>query len=87
MKREWARLIESPASTKMTLLGDAAHPMPLAGGVCTNPAFQEAADLCSGLGGPYDASHAGAVKDYARLLTNRGEQTVARSAGGPRNMF
>ncbi|KAH7214373.1 hypothetical protein DER44DRAFT_739931 [Fusarium oxysporum] len=87
LKREWATLIESPASTRMTLLGDAAHPMPPAGGVCTNSAFQEAADLCSGLGGLYDASHAGAVKDYVKLLTNRGEQTVTHSAGGTGNMF
>ncbi|KAJ3523771.1 hypothetical protein NM208_g12328 [Fusarium decemcellulare] len=87
-RREWDALIERPAPAAVTLLGDAAHPMSPIGGVGANSAFQEAADLLTALGRIYsNAVASDALRDYARLLVDRGEQTVNRSAGGAGNMF
>ncbi|KAF4465240.1 cercosporin toxin biosynthesis [Fusarium albosuccineum] len=90
-RREWDALIERPAPATVTLLGDAAHPMSPIGGVGANSAFQEAADLLAALGrmysAPGDAVASDALRDYARLLVDRGEQTVNRSAGGAGHMF
>lgn len=84
-KREWDELAKSPDCAAVTLLGDAAHPMTPVGGVGANSAFQEAADLCSVLTraslGPE------ALKDYAKLMTERGEKTVGLSGGGAEHMF
>ncbi|KAF4446030.1 hypothetical protein F53441_10288 [Fusarium austroafricanum] len=87
-KREWDALVERPDSAAVTLLGDAAHPMTPVGGVGANSAFQEAVDLCNVLKrvSP-DVGRAEALKDYAKLMTERGEKTVGISGGGAGHMF
>ncbi|KAF5530135.1 cercosporin toxin biosynthesis [Fusarium napiforme] len=80
-KREWDELVKTPDGAAVTLLGDAAHPMTPVGGVGANSAFQEAADLCSVI------TRSEALKDYAKLLTERGEKTVGLSGGGAGHMF
>ncbi|KAF5965883.1 salicylate 1-monooxygenase (flavoprotein monooxygenase) [Fusarium bulbicola] len=84
-KREWDGLLRSPDVAAVTLLGDAAHPMTPVGGVGANSAFQEAADLCSVIN--RESLGAEALKDYAKLMMERGEKTVGLSGGGAGHMF
>ncbi|KAF4338318.1 cercosporin toxin biosynthesis [Fusarium beomiforme] len=89
--REWNTLPDKPSSARVTLLGDAAHPMSPVGGVGANTAFQEAADLRDVLvrlwSSPSEDGTVGALRDYAKLLVQRGEEIVKRSAGGAGHMF
>ncbi|KAF5674767.1 cercosporin toxin biosynthesis [Fusarium circinatum] len=84
-KREWDGLLRSPDVSAVTLLGDAAHPMTPVGGVGANSAFQEAADLCSSITSA--SLGAEALKNYAKLMMERGEKTVGLSGGGAGHMF
>ncbi|KAF5649975.1 cercosporin toxin biosynthesis [Fusarium sp. NRRL 52700] len=84
-KRELDGLVKSRDGAAVTLLGDAAHPMTPVGGVGANSAFQEAADLCSVI--TRASLGAEALKEYARLMTERGEKTVGLSSGGAEHMF
>ncbi|KAF4497398.1 salicylate 1-monooxygenase (flavo monooxygenase) [Fusarium agapanthi] len=54
-------------------------------GVGANSAFQEAADLCSGI--TRASLGAEALKHYDKLMTNRGEKTMGLSGGGAEHMF
>lgn len=70
--------------TRVTLMGDAAHPMPPVGGTGANVAFQDAADL-------FDAIKAGfSLEDCARYefkMRERSSHALVQSAGGAGRFF
>ena len=75
----------------ITLLGDAAHPMPPVGGVGANTAFQEALDLCMAITKVYCASGAwekpDALMAYQGLMMERAAATIKSSIGGAGRFF
>jgi 2-polyprenyl-6-methoxyphenol hydroxylase-like FAD-dependent oxidoreductase len=69
----------------VTLLGDAAHPMPPVGGFGANAAFQDAAALCDALcnGGDVMAN----VRSYEQDMRLRAQLAVQRSIEGSGRFF
>ena len=69
----------------VTLLGDAAHPMPPVGGFGANAAFQDAAALCDALcrGGDSMAN----VRSFERDMRVRAQSVVQRSIEGSGRFF
>jgi len=69
----------------VTLLGDAAHPMPPVGGFGANAAFQDAAALCDALSRQGDTvAH---VRSYEQDMRVRAQSVVQRSIEGSGRFF
>lgn len=71
--------------TPITLLGDAAHPMPPVGGFGANAAFLDAAALCDAL--CCDGDVARRVQSYEREMYARAQSVVQRSIEGSGRFF
>jgi 2-polyprenyl-6-methoxyphenol hydroxylase-like FAD-dependent oxidoreductase len=69
----------------VTLLGDAAHPMPPVGGFGANAAFQDAAALCDALCREGDAITN--VRSYEQDMRVRAQSVVQRSIEGSGRFF
>lgn len=72
------------SNTKVTLIGDAFHPMPPVGGVGANLAFSDAADLLHALLSDCRSQNLEAYETTARV---RGTEALQRAAGGAANFF
>ncbi|KAK4542692.1 hypothetical protein LTR36_006264 [Oleoguttula mirabilis] len=78
------------ANGAVTLLGDAAHPMPPVGGFGANAAFQDAAALCDALckaDGDDAADRAKHMRLYEEDMRTRAESVVQRSVTGSGRFF
>jgi 2-polyprenyl-6-methoxyphenol hydroxylase-like FAD-dependent oxidoreductase len=71
--------------TSVTLLGDAAHPMPPVGGFGASSAFQDAAALCDALAHSNDTE--AQIKSYEREMCARAQSVVHRSIEGSGRFF
>jgi hypothetical protein len=69
----------------VTLLGDAAHPMPPVGGFGASSAFQDAAALCDALAHSNDAE--AQIRSYEREMCARAQSVVHRSIEGSGRFF
>jgi 2-polyprenyl-6-methoxyphenol hydroxylase-like FAD-dependent oxidoreductase len=78
-------LVSKGNSSQVTLLGDAAHPMPPAGGVGANSALQDAADLFEALTNNTDT--AAAVASYEKVLYAHACETLTGTEGAARKLF
>jgi 2-polyprenyl-6-methoxyphenol hydroxylase-like FAD-dependent oxidoreductase len=78
---------ETPSNhhAAVTLLGDAAHPMPPVGGFGANAAFQDAAALCDALCNEGDTiAH---IRSYEADMRERAQSVVQRSIEGSGRFF
>jgi 2-polyprenyl-6-methoxyphenol hydroxylase-like FAD-dependent oxidoreductase len=69
----------------VTMLGDAAHPMPPVGGFGANAAFQDAAALCDALCNGGDTMTN--VRSYEQDMRVRAQSVVQRSIEGSGRFF
>lgn len=69
---------------RVTLMGDAAHPMPPVGGVGANVAFQDAADLLDVIKA---GLHVQELAQYETVLRDRSNQALIMAAGGAGRFF
>ena len=73
---------------RITLLGDAAHPMPPVGAVGANTAFQDAALLCDALERAGSGAELTAeIAAYESALRERAKVSLPRSAAGAGHFF
>lgn len=78
---------------RVTLMGDAAHPMPPVGGTGANVAFQDARDLFDAVTRSQGGSERGRglsveeCKAYEEVMRERSEKAVVASAGGAKRFF
>ncbi|OAA66161.1 Aromatic-ring hydroxylase-like protein [Cordyceps fumosorosea ARSEF 2679] len=95
LPRSWERLRRDAAAgaeVPVTLIGDAAHPMPPVGGVGANSAFEDALELCRALTEESGHGHGGggqvvALAQYERSMVQRVGEAVERSSQGARRFF
>lgn len=84
-------LIPWPTDTRITLMGDAAHPMPPVGGVGANIAFQDARDLSGVLVESWNGSGRIVEKEklakYEQILRERSGDAISKSAMGAKRFF
>jgi 2-polyprenyl-6-methoxyphenol hydroxylase-like FAD-dependent oxidoreductase len=89
--RKWTEHISITRSTEpVTLLGDAAHPMPPLGGVGANSAFQDVAALCSVLTIALSTdvgSLAAKLRVYEESVAKRAGEALDMSAMGAGRLF
>ncbi|KAJ6781820.1 hypothetical protein PWT90_08251 [Aphanocladium album] len=85
----WSRLRQEHADMPVTLIGDAAHPMPPVGGVGANSAFQDSLELFQELvsQGGESVSQAAALARYEKLMAERVGDAVERSNFGAVKFF
>lgn len=67
------------SDARVTLLGDAAHPMPPAGGVGANSALEDAVQLLEVLKSPIDKT---SIESYEKILLDRARDRLDQSARG-----
>lgn len=89
LTRSWAGLRQAHADTPVTVIGDAAHPMPPVGGVGANSAFQDALELLEALVSSRSegGSQAVALAQYERSMVERVVEAVERSSAGAVRFF
>ncbi|TQV99192.1 FAD dependent oxidoreductase [Cordyceps javanica] len=95
LSESWARLRRRDhpqrAGAPVTLVGDAAHPMPPVGGVGANSAFQDALELCEALTGAATTasttSSSSALAAYEKTMVERVVEAVERSSQGAVRFF
>jgi 2-polyprenyl-6-methoxyphenol hydroxylase-like FAD-dependent oxidoreductase len=75
----------SEQHTSVTLLGDAAHPMPPVGGFGASAAFRDAASLCDALVHGNDAK--AQIRSYEQEMCARAHSVVRRSIEGSGRFF
>ncbi|KAJ3498088.1 hypothetical protein NLG97_g1398 [Lecanicillium saksenae] len=85
----WSRLRDEHADMPVTLIGDAAHPMPPVGGVGANSAFQDSLDLFQELISQSNdkALQAAALAKYEKLMVERVGDAVEKSSSGAVRFF
>lgn len=85
----WADLgsDEKTVGRPVTLLGDAAHPMPPVGGVGANSAFEDALDLCQSLQSNKGQYSSFALRRYEKSMVQRVRVSMERSSSGAAKFF
>ncbi|KAK3175458.1 hypothetical protein K4F52_010246 [Lecanicillium sp. MT-2017a] len=85
----WADLgiDEKTAGRPVTLLGDAAHPMPPVGGVGANSAFEDALDLCQSLQSQEGQYSSFSLREYEKSMVQRVRVAMERSSSGAAKFF
>lgn len=89
LPRSWAQLRKEHADMPVTLIGDAAHPMPPVGGVGANSAFQDALELFEALESfeGETVSQSAALARYEQSMVERVVEAVQRSSSGAVRFF
>lgn len=89
LPQSWEQMRHDHAGTPVTLIGDAAHPMPPVGGVGANSAFQDALELLQSLEGSVGKSETqqDALVQYETMMVGRVEAAVERSNHGAVRFF
>ncbi len=89
LPRSWAQLRQEHANMPVTLIGDAAHPMPPVGGVGANSAFQDALELFEVLKSSQVemTSQGAALAKYEQSMVERVVEAVERSSAGAVRFF
>lgn len=89
LPQSWAQLRQEHLLAPVTLIGDAAHPMPPVGGVGANSAFQDALDLFKAMkaspGVP--TTERNAFAEYEKAMLERVKGAVQRSFMGSTRFF
>ncbi|OAQ96710.1 hypothetical protein LLEC1_04919, partial [Akanthomyces lecanii] len=89
LPRSWAKLRRECADTPVTLIGDAAHPMPPVGGVGANSAFQDVLELFEALKSSQSEheSQGAVLMRYEQTMVERVVEAIERSSSGAVRFF